>query len=75
MNLILETKRLILREMRHSDAEALFKMDSNPTVHKYLWNKPNTNIEEIHDYISKVGQQYLDNNIGRFSTIIKETGE
>ena len=50
MNLILETDRLIMREMRHEDAEALFEMDSNPNVHKYLWNKPFTTIEEIHNY-------------------------
>lgn len=75
MNLILETERLILREFLHSDAEALFDMDKNPEVHKYLWNKPLTKISEVHDYIDMVRQQYLDNKIGRFSTIIKETGE
>lgn len=75
MNLILETDRLIMREMRHEDAEALFEMDSNPNVHKYLWNKPFTTIEEIHNYIEMVRSQYERNNIGRFSTILKKTGE
>ena len=75
MNLVLETDRLIMREMRHKDAEALFEMDSNPNVHKYLWNKPFTTIEEIHNYIEMVRSQYERNNIGRFSTILKETGE
>lgn len=75
MDLILETKRLILREMRHEDATELYEMDSNPNVHKYLWNKPNTSINEIHDYISLVRQQYLDYKIGRFVAILKETNE
>lgn len=75
MKLILETDRLILRPFELSDAEALFDMDKNPEVHKYLWNKPLTKIEEVHDYINMVRQQYIDNNIGRFSTILKETGE
>lgn len=75
MDLILETDRLILREMRHEDAEALFEMDKNPDVHKYLWQKPFTKIEEIHDYIELVRNQYSTNKIGRFSTIIKETDE
>ncbi|WP_394758536.1 GNAT family N-acetyltransferase [Flavobacterium sp.] len=75
MNLILETDRLILRPFELSDAEALFDMDKNPEVHNYLWQKPVTEIEEVHDYINMVRQQYVDNNIGRFSTIIKETGE
>ena len=51
MNLILETDRLVLREMLLSDAEALFEMDSNPKVHQYLWNKPLTEISEVHSYI------------------------
>ena len=75
MNLILETDRLILRPFESSDADALFDMDKNPKVHKYLWQKPITKMEEVHDYITMVRQQYVDNGIGRFSTIIKETGE
>jgi [ribosomal protein S5]-alanine N-acetyltransferase len=75
MDLIIETKRLILREFLHYDAETLFEMDKNPEVHKYLWNKPLTDIEEVHDYIKLVRQQYLDNNIGRFVVVLKETKE
>lgn len=75
MDLILETERLLMREMRHEDAEALFEMDSNPNVHKYLWQKPFTTIEEIHNYIDFVRNQYITNKIGRFSTIIKDTNE
>jgi ribosomal-protein-alanine N-acetyltransferase len=75
MTLILETDRLIIREMLHEDAEALLDMDSNQNVHKYLWQKPYTNIDDIHTYIDKVRNQYILNRIGRFSTIIKETNE
>ena len=75
MNLILETKRLILREMQPSDAEALFEMDSNPNVHQYLWNKPLTSIDEVNQYIEKVRNQYLENNIGRFVVVLKESKE
>jgi ribosomal-protein-alanine N-acetyltransferase len=75
MDLILETERLLMREMRHEDAEALFDMDSNPNVHTYLWQKPHTNINDIHSYIEMVRTQYDRNKIGRFSTIIKETNE
>ena len=75
MNLILETDRLILREKKLSDAEALFEMDSNPKVHQYLWNKPLTDISEVHSYIKLVRAQYLQNNIGRFVVILKETND
>jgi ribosomal-protein-alanine N-acetyltransferase len=75
MNLILETERLILREMLPSDAASLFEMDSNPNVHKYLWNKPVASIDEVYHYIELVRNQYLKNNIGRFVVVLKETNE
>jgi [ribosomal protein S5]-alanine N-acetyltransferase len=75
MNLILETERLLLRPFEKSDAEALFAMDSNPNVHKYLWQKPTQNIEESTRIIEYIQQQYKENKIGRFATILKETGE
>lgn len=75
MDLILETERLIMREMRFEDAEALFEMDKNPEVHKYLWQKPYASIEEIHSYIENIRNQYVAHKIGRFSTVLKETNE
>lgn len=75
MNLILETDRLILREILVSDAEAFFAMDNNPNVHRYLWNKPTQKIEETLEIITFVRKQYLDNGIGRFAIISKETKE
>jgi len=75
MNLIIETPRLILRPFEKSDAEALFDMDNNPNVHKYLWQKPVTSIDDVYAYIEIVQKQYVERGIGRFSTILKETGE
>ena len=75
MNLILETDRLFLREMKLSDAAALFEMDCNPKVHKYLWNKPMNSIDQVCDYIEMVRNQYVQNKIGLFVVIEKETGE
>lgn len=75
MNLILETERLLLRPLEISDAEAMFEMDNNPSVHKYLWQNPTQTIEETIKIIEYVRKQYEDNNIGRFATILKETQE
>jgi len=75
MDLILETPRLILREMRHEDANSLFEMDCNPNVHKYLWQKPVVHIDEVHTCIDMVRQQYINNGIGRFVAITKDTNE
>ncbi len=75
MNLILETDRLFLRELKLSDAEAFFAMDSNPNVHQYLWNKPVQKIEETLEIIEFVRKQYVENGIGRFAIISKENNE
>lgn len=75
MNLILESERLIYRPFEVSDAEALFEMDKNSEVHKYLWQKPCIDIQEVYDYIEMVKKQYQERGIGRFSTVLKATGE
>lgn len=75
MNLTLETERLILRPLEISDAEAMFAMDNNPNVHKYLWQQPTQELNETIKIIKMVQKQYEENKIGRFATIIKETNE
>lgn len=75
MDLILETDRLLLREMKLSDAEALFEMDRNPKVHEYLWNTPLTDVNEVKNIINSVQEQYKQNKIGRFVIVLKETNE
>lgn len=75
MDLILETDRLLLREMKLSDAEALFEMDRNPKVHEYLWNNPLTDVSEVKNIINSVQEQYKQNKIGRFVMVLKETNK
>lgn len=75
MNLIIETERLILRPFELSDAEDMFAMDSNPIVHKYLWQTPSKEIAETIKVIEYLQKQYRENKIGRFATILKETNE
>lgn len=75
MNLILETERLLLRPFESSDAEAMFAMDSNPNVHLYLGENPVTKIEQVHQYIKSIQNQYAENGIGRFIMELKDTNE
>ena len=74
MTFYLETERLILRELLPTDDEAMFELDSNPEVHKYLGNNPVRNIEECRTTIELVRKQYIENGIGRFAMIEKSSG-
>jgi [ribosomal protein S5]-alanine N-acetyltransferase len=73
MNIIIETERLILRELLPSDDEGMFRLDSNPNVHQFLGNNPVVSIEESRNYIANIRNQYLENGIGRYAVILKET--
>lgn len=73
--IFLETERLILRELLPRDAEDLFVLDSDPEVHRYLGNKPITNIQQCKDVITFVREQYKTNGIGRWAMEEKESGK
>jgi [ribosomal protein S5]-alanine N-acetyltransferase len=73
MKVFIETERLILREILPTDEVGLFELDSNPNVHKYLGNNPVDNIDQIRDVIKMIRQQYIDNGIGRWAIIDKQT--
>lgn len=48
---MLETERLVLRDMNKEDAEDIFRIWSNPRVNKYLWDPLYSNVEDIRDMI------------------------
>lgn len=74
MDIVLETERLVMRALQPSDAAAMFELDSNPNVHKYLGNNPVATIDDCLNYIQHIRNQYTQNGIGRFAVVIKETG-
>lgn len=74
MNTILETSRLLLRELLLSDDAGMFELDSDAQVHKYLGGQPINRIEQARQVIANIRQQYLANGIGRWAVIEKETG-
>ena len=73
MKFHIETDRLILREFRLDDAEAMLAMDSDPEVHRYLGNNTIDDIEAIRKTIEHVQLQYEKNGIGRWAIVEKET--
>ena len=75
MKVFAETERLILREILPTDIEGMFELDSNPTVHKYLGNKPVKTKSETEKIIEFIRQQYDERGIGRWAVIEKLSGD
>ena len=75
MKPIIETERLILRELEYTDANALFEMDSDPEVHLYIENNPVKTIDEMKKVIEMLKEQYLKNGIARWAVVDKESNE
>lgn len=75
MQIILETPRLVLREVLPTDDEGFFQLDSDPEVHRYLGNKPIQHIQQSRDVIAFVRQQYIDHGIGRWAVVEKTSGD
>lgn len=74
MKIILETDRLLIREISICDTDDLFEMESDPLVHKYIENKPLKTKEEATGVIEFLNLQYKDNGIARWAVIEKQTG-
>lgn len=72
---MLETPRLILREMNEGDAAGLWELESNPEVHRYLGNEPLRDKAGIEKMIESSLRQYKENGIGRWAAIEKESGD
>jgi len=75
MKFHIETERLLLRELRLTDLEGMFALDSDPEVHRYLGNKPVKSINESKKILESVLTQYKERGIGRFAVIEKSTGD
>jgi len=74
MRFNIETERLLLRDLRLTDLEGMFELDSNSEVHRFLGNKPVKTISESQKIIESVLIQYQERGIGRWAAIEKATG-
>ena len=75
MKILIETERLILRELEYTDKNDLFEMDSDPEVHLYIENNPVKTIDEIQKVIEMLKVQYKENGIARWAVVDKMTYE
>lgn len=71
---MIETPRLLLREVEPGDAEGFFEMDSDPLVVRFVGNTPVKDISESIKVIEFVQSQYVQYGIGRLSVIDKASG-
>lgn len=71
---VIQTERLILKELVPADADGMFQLDADPLVHTYLGQQPISTMQQAHDTISFIRQQYVDNGIGRWAVEEKDTG-
>lgn len=67
----IETERLILRDLLPDDDIAMFELDSNAEVHKYLGGQPIKMIDQAREVIAGIRTQYQDNGIGHWAVIEK----
>lgn len=70
---ILETKRLILREMDQNDFEDLAEMLENPRVMKAY--EHDFSKEDIQAWLDRQRGRYQHDGFGLWAVILKETGE
>lgn len=75
MKFYIETERLILRDLQTNDRAAMYRLDSDPKVHRFLGNQPISSMEEVDEVIEKIQWQYAQFGIGRWAAIEKKSGE
>lgn len=71
----LYTERFVLRPFQDNDEEGLFKLDSDPEVHRYLGNRPLTDRNQVKPILEGIIKQYREYGIGRWAIIDQHSGD
>jgi RimJ/RimL family protein N-acetyltransferase len=72
---VLQTERLLLREMTEADAEHLVRLGWNPNVSKYLPDHPPASVEEAVRLLRTVIFPQYARRVGRWAVVRRDTGE
>ena len=75
MNIHIETKRLIIRDIEQYDVKGIFELDSDPEVHRFLGNRPVTTIKEVEEDIEYMRSHYSKHGMGRWAIVDKTTNK
>jgi Acetyltransferases, including N-acetylases of ribosomal proteins len=71
--MVLETKRLLLREMKPDDFQALFLVLGSPET---MWHYPYTfDGQHVRDWIERNIKRYQKDGFGLWAVCLKESGE
>ena len=73
MDSIIETTRLVIRQLNESDLTVLYEIMRKPVV-MYAWEHGFSE-DEVYDWISYQKTRYQNDGYGYFAVISKETGE
>ena len=72
-HMVLETKRLLLREMKPDDYQALFLVLGDPET---MWHYPYTfDGQHVRDWIERNMNRYRKDGFGLWAVCLKDTGE
>ena len=71
----LETKRLILRDMRRSDAKDMFEYSSNPKTTKFLLWDVHEDIDYTRLFINSIISKYKTGEYNDWALVYKENGK
>jgi [ribosomal protein S5]-alanine N-acetyltransferase len=74
MKQILETNRLILRELDIGDSKSFYELNQNPNVVKYTGDKAFASVAEAQLFLENY-KDYQINGFGRWAVINKSNGE
>jgi len=74
MKQIIETQRLILRELTTNDAENFYQLNLNPNVIRFTGDSPFKDIQEAKDFLKNYND-YEKNGFGRWAVIDKSNQE
>lgn len=73
MKLILETERLLLRELNVGDAESFYALNLNPNVIRYTGDSSFESVEEAARFLQNY-KDYKTNGYGRWAVIDQSSG-
>ena len=69
---MIQTSRLLIRKFELEDYKQLYNMDSNPLVHKYLYNSPMKSYAKAKEYIQAQLNQHENYGVGRLAVLNKK---